>query len=344
MDLDDKGFATRAVHGAGAARPGDGRGGPADLAGDHLRAGGGRQAAGLRVQPQRQPHPRPRSRRTSPCSRGRRTGSPSRPGLAAEDALLRLARRRRARAAPRRRLRRHDPPRRPGARAGRARRRHRRPHRPRRRRGRRGGRAPGWSGSRRPATRGCASSTSRRSARWPTTAARSSSSTTPSPRPALQNPLALGADVVVHSTTKYLGGHSDVVGGFVATRDDELAERIGFLQNAAGAVPGPARLLPRAPWRQDAAAAHGAPLRERGGGRRPPRRPSCRRARALPRAARPPRPRRRRPADVGLRRDGVDAAGRRARRPPSRSAVAPRSSRWPRASARSRASSSTPGA
>ncbi len=57
--------------------------------------------------------------------------------------------------------------------------------------------------------------------------------------PALQQPLALGADVVVHSTTKYLGGHSDVVGGFAATNDDELAERIGFLQNAAGAVPGP---------------------------------------------------------------------------------------------------------
>jgi cystathionine gamma-synthase len=57
--------------------------------------------------------------------------------------------------------------------------------------------------------------------------------------PALQQPLDLGADLVVHSTTKYLGGHSDVVGGFVATRDDELAERIGFLQNAAGAVPGP---------------------------------------------------------------------------------------------------------
>jgi cystathionine gamma-synthase len=57
--------------------------------------------------------------------------------------------------------------------------------------------------------------------------------------PALQLPLALGADVVVHSTTKYLGGHSDVVGGFVATSDDALAERIGFLQNAAGAVPGP---------------------------------------------------------------------------------------------------------
>lgn len=57
--------------------------------------------------------------------------------------------------------------------------------------------------------------------------------------PALQQPLALGADIVVHSTTKYLGGHSDVVGGFAATSDDELGERIGFLQNAAGAVPGP---------------------------------------------------------------------------------------------------------
>ncbi len=57
--------------------------------------------------------------------------------------------------------------------------------------------------------------------------------------PFLQQPLELGADVVVHSTTKYLGGHSDVVGGFAAVRDDDLAARIGFLQNAAGAVPGP---------------------------------------------------------------------------------------------------------
>ena len=57
--------------------------------------------------------------------------------------------------------------------------------------------------------------------------------------PYLQQPLALGADVVVHSTTKYIGGHSDVVGGAVVTSDDELAERIGFLQNAIGGVPGP---------------------------------------------------------------------------------------------------------
>ncbi|MBW3556267.1 MAG: cystathionine gamma-synthase [Actinobacteria bacterium] len=57
--------------------------------------------------------------------------------------------------------------------------------------------------------------------------------------PYLQQPLALGADVVVHSTTKYLGGHSDVVGGFLAVDDAGLADRLRFLQNAVGAVPGP---------------------------------------------------------------------------------------------------------
>lgn len=56
--------------------------------------------------------------------------------------------------------------------------------------------------------------------------------------PYLQQPLALGADIVVHSTTKYLGGHSDVVGGAVVTLNDEIYERLKFLQNAAGAVPG----------------------------------------------------------------------------------------------------------
>ena len=57
--------------------------------------------------------------------------------------------------------------------------------------------------------------------------------------PALQNPLELGADIVVHSATKYLGGHSDVIGGVVVTSSDELHERIKFYQNAAGPVPGP---------------------------------------------------------------------------------------------------------
>ena len=57
--------------------------------------------------------------------------------------------------------------------------------------------------------------------------------------PYLQRPLELGADVVVHSATKYLGGHSDVVGGIVVTNDDDVAARLAFLQNATGAVPSP---------------------------------------------------------------------------------------------------------
>lgn len=57
--------------------------------------------------------------------------------------------------------------------------------------------------------------------------------------PYLQRPLSLGADIVVHSVTKYLGGHSDVVGGAILTSDDEWKQRLSFLQNAVGAVPGP---------------------------------------------------------------------------------------------------------
>jgi cystathionine gamma-synthase len=57
--------------------------------------------------------------------------------------------------------------------------------------------------------------------------------------PYLQTPLALGADIVVHSTTKYLGGHSDVVGGFAGMNDPTIAERLRFLQKSLGAVPGP---------------------------------------------------------------------------------------------------------
>src|SRR5512143_3882842 len=57
--------------------------------------------------------------------------------------------------------------------------------------------------------------------------------------PYLQRPLELGADIVVHSTTKYLGGHSDVVGGAVVVKEKALFEKLAFLQNAVGAVPGP---------------------------------------------------------------------------------------------------------
>lgn len=57
--------------------------------------------------------------------------------------------------------------------------------------------------------------------------------------PYLQNPIALGASIVVHSSTKYIGGHSDLIGGLVITADDAIGDRLKFLQNAAGAVPGP---------------------------------------------------------------------------------------------------------
>lgn len=57
--------------------------------------------------------------------------------------------------------------------------------------------------------------------------------------PYLQNPLDLGADIVLHSVTKYISGHSDVVMGFVGTNNEEIAEKIAFIQNASGAIPGP---------------------------------------------------------------------------------------------------------
>jgi cystathionine gamma-synthase len=57
--------------------------------------------------------------------------------------------------------------------------------------------------------------------------------------PYSQQPLKLGADIVVHSTTKYLGGHSDAVGGLIVTSDDAINEKLAYLQNAVGAVPGP---------------------------------------------------------------------------------------------------------
>ena len=94
--------------------------------------------------------------------------------------------------------------------------------------------------------------------------ARCSSSTTPSPRPYLQRPLELGADIVLHSTTKYLGGHSDLVGGFAAhAATTALAEQLRFLQNSLGAVPGPFDCLARPARAEDAGGAHARALRER---------------------------------------------------------------------------------
>ena len=137
--------------------------------------------------------------------------------------------------------------------------------------------------------------------------------------PYLQQPLELGADIVIHSTTKYLGGHSDVIGGFAATNDPTIAERLRFLQKSLGAVPGPfdAWLVLRG--LKTLADPDAPALRERPrGGRVPPGSPE-RDRRALPGPAGSPGPRDRRAADARLRRHGlvprrVGAGGRRPRR------------------------------
>jgi cystathionine beta-lyase/cystathionine gamma-synthase len=81
--------------------------------------------------------------------------------------------------------------------------------------------------------------------------------------PFFQRPLSSGADIVIHSTTKYLNGHSDMVGGVVITSRDDLAERIGFLQNGAGRGSRSHGLLARAARHQDAAAPHAPARRKR---------------------------------------------------------------------------------
>ena len=154
--------------------------------------------------------------------------------------------------------------------------------------------------------------------------------------PYLQQPLELGADIVVHSTTKYLGGHSDVVGGFAGTNDPTISERLRFLQKSLGAVPGPfdAWLVLRG------LKTLAVRMRQH-----------CENARAVvaflqdhPRVTEvlypglpgPSRPRDRRPPDARLRRHGLVPRSSRRRRP-SRWSRARRSGRSPRASAASRA-------
>ena len=95
------------------------------------------------------------------------------------------------------------------------------------------------SGSRRRRTRSSTSSTSRQAAEAAHAAGALVVVDNTFATPYLQRPLELGADIVVHSTTKYLGGHSDVIGGFAATNDPTVAERLKFLQKSLGAVPGP---------------------------------------------------------------------------------------------------------
>ena len=114
--------------------------------------------------------------------------------------------------------------------------------------------------------------------------------------PYLQRPLELGADLVVHSTTKYLGGHSDVIGGFASTNDPTIAERLQFLQNALGGVPGPFDSWLVLRGLRTLASPHAPALRERTADRGAPRDPSRSRARPLPRPREPPRSASSRPA------------------------------------------------
>ena len=183
-------------------------------------------------------------------------------GLAATTAVLSLLRARRRGRRRGRPLRRHLPPARTRLQAvGPRRPLHRRPVAGRLR-ARSSRRRRSWSGSRRRPTRCCRSSTSPPSPSWPTRPGRCWRSTTPSPRRTCSSRSQLGADLVVHSTTKYLGGHSDVVGGAVIGRSDLLrADRVlpERRRRRAGAV----RRLPDAARPQDAGRAHGAALRQR---------------------------------------------------------------------------------
>ena len=134
--------------------------------------------------------------------------------------------------------------------------------------------------------------------------------------PYLQQPLTLGADVVVHSTTKYLGGHSDVVGGALTVADAELAERLAFTRNATGGVAGPFDSWLTLRGDQDAGRPDGPALPERDASRADAGRAPGGRRGLLPGIAVASRPQDRAGADAGVRRDGVvpGAGGRGSRR------------------------------
>ena len=238
------------------ARPDHRRGrrpGPPDL---DLRAGRHRRPAGrLRVLALGQPHPHRARGAASPRSKAGTVGLAFASGMAAEDTLLRtVLPAGRPRRDPGRRLRRHLPALLQGARAVGPRAGRPPPSTTSTRCGGPATAAPRSCGARRRPTRCSASPTS---PPWPSIAHGAGAllvvdNTFASPY--LQQPLALGADVVVHSTTKYLGGHSDVVGGALVVADAELGERLRYHQNAMGAVAGPFDCVAGAAGHQDARA------------------------------------------------------------------------------------------
>ena len=288
------------------ARPADRRGGAADLPGLDLQAGRRRRAARrLRVLAARPTRPGPRSRSAWPRSRAASRASRSPPGWPPRTPCC--ARSAGPATTP------SSPTTRTAAPTGCSRKVAEpwglstladRPGRPRRR-ARRGAARPDQGDLGRDADQPAARHRRHRRARprSPTPRARCSSSTTPSRRPTCSSPLALGADVVVHSTTKYLGGHSDVVGGALVSRTPARGVR---RSGRADRLPPerdrrrrrPVRRVAGAARAQDAGRADGPALRQRGAGRRaflvehPRGDPG-----ALPGPARPPGPRDRGPAD-----------------------------------------------
>ena len=121
--------------------------------------------------------------------------------------------------------------------------------------------------------------------------------------PYLQSPLELGATMVAHSTTKYLGGHSDVVGGAIITNDERWMDEIQFILNSHGRQPRPPRLLPDHARDQDLARADGSSLRQRRALRRLSRQPPAGQQNHLPGARQPPATRHRGEPNEPLRRD-----------------------------------------
>ena len=237
QDMTDRVRDPRDSRGAGARR-GDGRGRPADQPLHDVRAGRGREAPRLRVRAQREPDPRrARDVRRIAGERAARSRVRERPRRRRRDPAH--ARSRRSRDHSHRRLRRHVPARRARARTSWSRLDGGRPRASRPRSKPPGATRRGSCGSSRRRTRRCRIVDIEAVAEFAHARGARVVVDNTFATPFLQQPLALGADLSVHSSTKYLGGHSDVVGGFVAVDDAELADEVRFLQNAMGAVPSP---------------------------------------------------------------------------------------------------------
>ena len=232
-------FSTRTIHAGQPSEPGTGSLIAPIFQTSTFEQDAPGRASGLRLLADQQPHARAarsrarRPRRRGAC-RGLRIGAGGR-----ECRLAGLAEAGRRDRHPARRLRRHVPHPQQGPPASRRRRSTDRHCRRARRSTRHSPTARGWSGSSRRRTRDCSCTTSRGSAGARTHEGALVVVDNTFATPFFQQPFTLGADIVVHSVTKYLAGHSDLIQGAVLARDAAVFEPIKFLQNATGAVPSP---------------------------------------------------------------------------------------------------------